>query len=100
MSKLTSVCVHHLAMNVFYINVKLLKVLYLYYTDKIQESSTITDGWGRRVRTSKCLSQSQVPYRLAIPQSLIAYNIIARIIMFVNKKVGKIPKDIERSFHP
>ncbi len=25
-------------------------------------------GWGKRIRTSECLDQNQVPYRLAIPQ--------------------------------
>ena len=28
-------------------------------------------GWGTRIRTSECLDQNQVPYRLAIPQQLI-----------------------------
>ena len=32
-------------------------------------------GWGSRIRTYECQSQSLVPYRLAIPHSLFVFNI-------------------------
>ena len=39
-------------------------------TEKSKSQDLLFSGWGSRIRTYECQSQSLVPYRLAIPQNI------------------------------
>ena len=48
-------------------------------------------GWGGRIRTDECQSQSLVPYRLATPQDLPTYQLyhkIGKSQPFFKKRIG------------